>query len=63
MENPTVRFVFRDSPRKVVYEICALRDISQNEALQVVRVFNSTRGKAPKKGSTVRILTSIGAHD
>ena len=60
-EPPKVLNVLNDPNRKVVYRVLAYRSLSRSELLQSVAVYlRSNKGKHPKAGTTVQIVTIIG---
>lgn len=63
MELPAVQAKIRDPETNVVYEICAYRAITREEAIRAIAMYNGQRKRKPKRGSVVRIVTILGFND
>ncbi len=63
MELPPVQAKLRDKDAGMTYEVCAYREITREEALYAIRAHNAAKKPKPKRGSVVRIITTLGAHD
>jgi hypothetical protein len=63
MQMPDVSHTIRDAERDVTYIVLAYRKLSRAELVQAVRVFSAARKRAPKRGSTIRIVTTFGSED
>lgn len=57
---PSVESLIRDEERDVTYRIMAYRRLTRAEMVTGVQMFiRSKKGKLPKKGSTVTIISVI----
>lgn len=57
---PSVENLIRDEERDVTYRIMAYRRLTRAEMVAGVQMFiRSKKGKLPKKGSTVTIISVI----
>lgn len=63
MEAPSVRSSIKDPAKDITYHVMAYRALGRPELVQAVGYYNSNTKKKPKRGSSVTIITSIGAHD
>lgn len=62
MELPSVVSTLKDSENDVTYNVRAYRRLSRQELLQSVGLFLGQRkGKKPKRGTIITIVTVIGA--
>jgi hypothetical protein len=61
MDLPKVRHPIRDPETNVTYVVMAYRQLTQHEVVQTVRIHQRQTRKKPKHGSTVTILTVLGA--
>ncbi|WP_439444483.1 hypothetical protein ABWU93_11565 [Xanthomonas translucens pv. translucens] len=61
MELPNVRHPIRDPETNVTYVVMAYRHLTQSEVVQTVRMHQRQTRKKPKRGSTITILTVLGA--
>ncbi|MBH9502978.1 hypothetical protein I5L48_24525 [Pseudomonas aeruginosa] len=62
MEAPSVRNSIKDSAKDINYHVMAYRALTRPELVQAVGYYNSTTKKKPKRGSSVTVITIIGAH-
>lgn len=62
METPNVLNKLTDPKSNVVYEVLAYRKLTKEELMFAVRYYLASRKKRPKKGSVIRIYSTIG-HD
>lgn len=61
MEAPAVLNVVNDRARGVKYHVMAYRQMTRVELLQAVAMYlRSNKGKHPKRGSLVTVVTIIG---
>ena len=61
MEMPNVENVLSDPSNKVTYRVLAYRALSRQELLQAVALhIRQARGKKPKPGSTITIVSIAG---
>lgn len=63
MELPNAPHQIRDPERNITYVVMAYRQLSRTEVVQMIRVHQAAQRRKPKKGSLVRIVTTIGAND
>lgn len=63
MKMPNIPHPIRDPEQDVTYVVMAYRALTRAEVVQMVRVHQSRTRKKPKKGSSITIITSIGADD
>lgn len=64
MKAPDVRNPINDSEADITYNVMAYRKLSRAEIVQAVSFYTAQRGrKKLKRGTTVTILTIIGANE
>lgn len=63
MEFPKVPNMMRDPKTNITYNVLAYRELSREEVVQAIRVFNSTQKKRPKRNCQIDIISSIGIND
>lgn len=62
MELPPIRTTLNDPKRGVKYHLYAYREVTRDELIMAVRMFNANRGnKKPKKGEEFIIISTL--HD
>lgn len=61
MELPNIPHRIRDAERGVLYVVMSYRALSRAEVVQQIRLHNGSVRRRPKKGSTITILTVLGA--
>jgi len=61
MQPPNVKHLLIDDKNGVRYRVLAYRKLTREEVLMAVRHYKSQRkGKKPKKGTIITIVTVIG---
>jgi hypothetical protein len=63
MELPTIQNILRDNENKIIYHVMAYRSLTREELLLAVRNYLASSKKKPKKGSTITIISIIGASE
>ena len=63
MEAPNIRSSIRDPERDITYHVLAYRKLAREETIAAVRYYLARAKKKPKAGSTITIVTIIGATD
>lgn len=63
MEMPPLQATIRDPTQGLTYEVCAYRAITRDEAVTAIRLYLASQKRKPKRGSVVRIITTIGTND
>lgn len=61
MDLPNIPHRIRDPERDVVYVVMAYRKLTRGEVVSQVRAHLASTRRRPKKGSTVTIMTVLGA--
>lgn len=62
MQPPNISNPIKDPEADVTYNVMAYRQLSRAEVVQAVRMYMAQKkGKKPKRGTTVTIITVIGA--
>jgi hypothetical protein len=62
MQLPPVKNAIRDEENKVTYEVLAYRELSYEELVMAIRVYNGQkRSKKKDRNCTVQIITMIGS--
>lgn len=64
MQLPSVDNFVKDQNYGITYNICAYRELSQEEMMRAVQVFIQQQGgRQPRQGTVVKIFSVIGLND
>ena len=62
MESPNISNIIKSLDGNITYDVLAYRTLSRQEIVAAIQVFNSqNKRKRIKPGTTITILTTIGA--
>jgi len=63
VEAPSVCTSIKDAAAAVTYNVMAYRTLTRPELVKAIRIYLSQAKKKPMRGSSVTIISVIGAND